>query len=81
MSKLRYLPDVIQAMLALIPAEQSTELRERLEWIRNKTLYTAPEVMGHLWDAGTKALYKAFGEHPQGWQRDVMKLWNPHHKW
>lgn len=72
---MRYLPEVIDKMLSLIPHEEERLINEMTS-IKNSALTASPEMMPHWWQAIADALYNQFGTPPEkGWGYKIMKIW------
>ena len=75
----RYLPNVIEQMMKVIP-ETEIEIRDRFNYIFNTAVYTAPEMMRDLWFMGSKILEEFLPQDPNDcndWQRRIVEIWNP----
>ena len=75
--KPRHLPDVIDAMLALIP-ESEKDFRARLTSVKADCNWTAPEAMWKRWDAAQWAVRDALfpPREPQPkWLDEVVALY------
>lgn len=74
---MRYLPDVIEQMLAVVP-ESEEDLRRDLGNLRASALYAAPEIMGRWWRSSAETLIARFGKAPQldaQWKRQMFDIW------
>jgi hypothetical protein len=72
----RWLGDVLDAMLALIPSEE-TALRAKLSSVRYDCGYRAPETMRYLWMKTARVLESHFGHDPaalDGWRHQVVTV-------
>ena len=74
----RELPKVIEQMLLEIPAE-STELRVRLQSIRESSEYSAPSMQKFWWLRGAEILSAKLSDTKEppteGWQLKVYNIW------
>lgn len=82
MTQRRNLIDVIDQMLAVIPATE-VRLRLGLESSKQSAAYTSPETIGLRWIDAAERLQNAIGDDfdgivtENGWKLQVMKIWNP----
>lgn len=73
---MRHLPTVIDAMLAVIPAQHG--LISTLEDIKSSSVVAAPEMMRHWWQEVAYALEEFFPANPadfSDWQQIIIKIW------
>jgi hypothetical protein len=69
----RYLPDVIDAVMALLPA--GSDLWGTLEDIKGSAMSAPPEGMGLWWSRFCGAVEKALPYPPEtDWQREVFRV-------
>lgn len=78
----RYLPDVLEAIISLIPPEEDG-LRARLNAIKTGAMYGAPEIQGEFWRRAGNVLGEFFeeerGKPPlvlTGWELDVCEIFS-----
>jgi len=75
-NKMRWLPDVIEQMLAVIPVDQ-VELRQRLEWHAKDASFKAPEQMTACWNSTANTLNGLLGtDMSQEWQWDIQVIFS-----
>lgn len=79
MTVIRDLPEVIGRLLAIIPAEE-TEFRSKLQWVAERAIYTAPEIMRQRWHDAQLVISHSLPPlaHLSDWQRKVVAIWMNH---
>lgn len=72
----RDLTKLLEAILKEVPVEEY-EFRMRLEYIKKKIMYTAPEIMHHCWNEAEIAINNYLPEPAKlnEWQTNVVNLW------
>lgn len=73
---MRYLPDVIDQMLAVIPISEPGLLSGLAE-VKESAQYAAPEMQLFWWRSCAQILNEELGETPpsDGWQGKVAAIW------
>jgi len=73
---MRYLPNVIDRMLAVVPGSEVV-LITSLSEIKESVLYASPEMQLLWWQNCAQVLFEDLGEHPSddGWQGKVVDIW------
>lgn len=72
---MRWLPDVINSMLNLIPKEHF-RLIERLKSIKSSSEYAAPEMQNHWWKECSYTLIDEIGNPIEEWQKNVACIFS-----
>jgi hypothetical protein len=76
---MRNLSDVIDRMLAIIPATRADEieLREALERVKGNAGFRPPEMENISWTEGMNALFDFFGDADptSEWGKQVQAIW------
>jgi hypothetical protein len=73
---MRYLPNVIDEMLAVIPGTE-TDFIAQLESRKSSAEYSAPESMGTWWKYVADILVEKLGNPPfaNEWQNKLVAIW------
>lgn len=74
---MRNLSEVIEEMLAVVPAEQ-IDLRDRLKATKQSSLYAAPEMRQTFWHECRDHLVSYVGKPKEEWQKQVASIFSTH---
>lgn len=74
-TKDRYLPEIIDLILPLVPADE-VEFRKQLEWSKNDALFKPPEGQSACWIRVGDAFFQRFGATPptDGWGKKIVDI-------
>lgn len=74
---MRYLPEVIDKILTVIPATEVSMIRA-FESVKSSAAFSAPENIGMWWRRGAGVMSEFISQDESywsDWQREVVKIW------
>jgi len=72
---MRWLPDVIDSILNVIPKEHF-KLIEKLKAIKSSSEFAAPEMQNHWWKECGVILEEEIGKPIEKWKRDIAIIFS-----